>query len=94
MADSFDQFHRRVKVRLPIADRYLGNEREAAAATRDIAASFRHLLLRMPIPARTAPKGNRAPATGTTGGDTEAYTDGEGKTSPSRERANAEEELG
>lgn len=49
MAESPEQFRRRVRVRLPIADRYLGSAKEAEAAASDLLESFRHPLLRVAI---------------------------------------------
>jgi len=58
MAESPDQFQRHVRVRLPIADRFLGTPQEAAAAALDLEQCFRHPLLSMTIAPR--PRGTGA----------------------------------
>jgi len=56
MTVSPEQFQRRVRVRLPIADRYLAGGDEAAAAERDLERAFARPILRVTI----APAGKGA----------------------------------
>lgn len=51
-----DQFHRRVRVRLPITDRFLGDEQEAEEAARDLVRCFEQPLLRVSISGPNAPR--------------------------------------
>lgn len=55
MTVSPEQFQRRVRVRLPIADRFLAGGDEAAAARRDLEQAFVRPLLSVAIPSRSEP---------------------------------------
>lgn len=67
MAESPDQFQRHVRVRLPIADRFLGTPQEAAAAALDLEQCFRHPLLSMTIAPSAREPGRAQSAAGKTG---------------------------